>query len=129
MTASGDTTARVWDVATGRDCTSWPATRMRSSRRPSARTASWWSRPVVTPPPGCGTTATGKELHTLAGHTGEVHSAVFSPDGKLVVTASVDSTAKVWDVATGEELHTLAGHTGGHLGGLQSGRHPGGDGQ
>ena len=69
VTASGDNTAKVWDVATG------------------------------------------KEVHTLAGHTDAVYSAVFSPDGKLVVTASGDNTAKVWDVATGEEVHTLAGHT------------------
>ncbi len=27
------------------------------------------------------------------------------------MTASWDSTAKVWDVATGDEVHTLAGHT------------------
>ena len=49
VTASGDNTAKVWDVATG------------------------------------------EEVHTLAGHTDWVTSAVFSPDGKLVVTASWDT--------------------------------------
>jgi len=34
---------------------------------------------------------------TLVGHTDEVRSAAFSPDGKRVVTASLDGTAKVWD--------------------------------
>ncbi len=36
--------------------------------------------------------ATGDEVHTLAGHTDTVYSAAFSPDGKLVVTASWDNT-------------------------------------
>ena len=40
-----------------------------------------------------------------------VGSAVFSPDGKLVVTASDDGTARIWDVASGRSLHTLSGHT------------------
>src|SRR5208283_464243 len=31
----------------------------------------------------------------------KVSSAVFSPDGELVVTASQDNTAQLWDVATG----------------------------
>ena len=37
--------------------------------------------------------------------------AQFSPDGKKIVTASVDATAKVWDVATGNLLAHLKGHT------------------
>ncbi len=52
-------------------------------------------------------------VYALAGHTGPVTSAAFSPDGALIVTAGDDGTAKVWDVATGTELHTLAGHTAG----------------
>jgi WD40 repeat protein len=36
--------------------------------------------------------------------------AVFSADGKRLATASLDKTAKAWDVATGEELLTFRGH-------------------
>jgi WD40 repeat protein len=34
----------------------------------------------------------------LKGHEGEVNSAAFSADGTRVVTASSDSTARVWTV-------------------------------
>ena len=34
----------------------------------------------------------------------------FSPDGKAVVTASLDNTARIWDALTGRSLHTLEGH-------------------
>ena len=41
-----------------------------------------------------------------------VSSAAYSPDGKSIVTASGDQTARIWDAATGEELRQLTGHTG-----------------
>jgi hypothetical protein len=53
------------------------------------------------------------DLATLTGHTGLVLSALFSGDGRRVVTASADHTARVWDADTGEELAALRGHTGG----------------
>ncbi len=47
---------------------------------------------------------------TLHGHTAGLYDIAFSPDGKRLATASVDKTAKVWDVTTGRELLTLCCH-------------------
>jgi WD40 repeat protein len=41
-----------------------------------------------------------------------VNSAAFSHDGRLIVTASSDQTARVWDAATGKPIgEPLNGHT------------------
>ena len=45
------------------------------------------------------------------GHTDELRKVTFSPDGKYVLTASLDKTAKLWDVNTGNVLQTFTGHT------------------
>ncbi|MFD9563810.1 WD40 repeat domain-containing protein, partial [Streptomyces sp. NPDC059994] len=55
--------------------------------------------------------STGRPLHTLTGHTANVSSVSFSPDGTTLATGSRDGTARLWDVSTGRPLHTLTGHT------------------
>jgi dipeptidyl aminopeptidase/acylaminoacyl peptidase len=50
---------------------------------------------------------------TLSGHTSDLTDAEFSPDGKLIVTASSDKTARIWDAHSGALLKTLTGHTEG----------------
>jgi WD40 repeat protein len=55
--------------------------------------------------------ATGKELLHLRKHRDHIVSARFSPDSKLVLTASWDGTAALWDAGTGKRLHLLKGHT------------------
>jgi WD40 repeat protein len=52
----------------------------------------------------------GQETLTLKGHTTEVLSVSFSPDGKRIVNGS-DNTLKVWDAQTGQETLTLKGHS------------------
>jgi WD40 repeat protein len=49
----------------------------------------------------------GKQLVTFGRKLGTLKSAMFSPDGRFVVTASDDQTARVWDAATGKEVIPL----------------------
>jgi WD40 repeat protein len=48
---------------------------------------------------------------TLRGHRDRVQSVAWSPDGSKLATASIDKTAKVWEMATGRELLTFRGHS------------------
>lgn len=48
--------------------------------------------------------ATGKELLTLKGHSAPIVSATFSPDGRKIVTESLDGTAKVWATASPSQV-------------------------
>ncbi|MDE3090062.1 MAG: WD40 repeat domain-containing protein [Chloroflexota bacterium] len=56
--------------------------------------------------------ATRQVVRTLRGHMGEVNDVVFSPDGKMLASASSDQTVKLWDVATGAALRTFVGYKG-----------------
>ena len=51
-------------------------------------------------------------MRTLSGHTDIVYNAAFSPDGRSIVTASKDGTARVWDAVTGEAFRTFDSHSG-----------------
>ena len=48
---------------------------------------------------------------SLPGHAAVVNRALFSKDGRQVVTASRDNTIRVWDVRSGSALRTFRGHT------------------
>ncbi len=54
--------------------------------------------------------STGKLLFTLTGHQKHITSIDFSHDGKQIVTASRDHTARTWNADTGECIKTFLGH-------------------
>ncbi|MBD2728425.1 serine/threonine protein kinase [Nostoc sp. FACHB-892] len=47
----------------------------------------------------------------LNGHSSDVNSVAFSPDGTTLGSASDDKTIKLWNLASREEIRTLEGHS------------------
>jgi WD40 repeat protein len=51
--------------------------------------------------------ATNKVVTVLTAHTGQVEDIAYSPNGKLLATASIDHTVRIWDAHTGRPLRIL----------------------
>jgi WD40 repeat protein len=49
-------------------------------------------------------------VQILSGHQHAVNAVVVSPDGRRVVSGSLDRTVAVWDVETGAPIRWLTGH-------------------
>ncbi len=116
-----DFTVKVWEVATGKLLRSF------SGHKDSVSSVAFSPDGRLALSSGCGKdktgrciegimklweAATGKELRSFSGHTDQIESAVFSPDGRFVLSGSSDKTLKLWDVATGKELRSFSGHDG-----------------
>jgi WD40 repeat protein len=104
VTGSWDSTARIWDVLTGKTVTP------RLVHRDEVLGVDFSSdgrRIVVTSRDGTARVwdaVTGDPVTPPLVHGDEVLSAAFSPDGSRVVTASRDQTAQVWDAWSGKAI-------------------------
>lgn len=58
-------------------------------------------------------TVTREEVLQLKGHTGPVTAITFSPDGRYLLSGSLDSTLYLWDTTSGDLVRRFDGHTGG----------------
>jgi WD40 repeat protein len=93
----------LWDAETGR-----PLWTVSSEGARTIAFAPDGRRIATTPPPvmGGGTSAlvrlwdaeTGNPLFDLHGHTGVIRGIDFSPDGRRLASASLDSSIRVWNV-------------------------------
>ncbi|PTL76439.1 TIR domain-containing protein [Vitiosangium sp. GDMCC 1.1324] len=113
VSASADSLLKVWAVETGRELATlenlgpgaeidfaassdeklhdrWSETRMASAHWDDTRKV--WGRDPA------------------QAHPDDVNGCAVTPDGRLVVSASLDKTLKVWEVKTGRKLATLVGH-------------------
>lgn len=49
-------------------------------------------------------------LRVIEGHTDDVNTVRFSPDGRYLVSGSTDGTVRTWDAGTGAALNIMRGH-------------------
>ncbi|PSB58176.1 NB-ARC domain-containing protein [Chamaesiphon polymorphus] len=116
-TCSGDGTIRIWDVAT------WTISQILTGYR------DWFFAIEFSPVSGSSPAensqllavgnvgnvvkilnlSTDRHVATLAAHTDWVSILNFSPDGKLLITASGDRNACLWDTTTWQELYRWQG--------------------
>jgi WD40 repeat protein len=111
VTASSDSTVKLWDVGTGRLIRTFRGAGglvMYAAFMPDGK--------HIVSAGANGTTidiwdiATGKLLHSLNDGSGAVSLAVPSPDGGLVLGASGDNTARLWDWAAEKPVRKFTGH-------------------
>jgi WD40 repeat protein len=113
--ASGDTTVRLWDVATHRQV----GPPLTGHTGPVSSVAFSPDGKTVASASGDTTVrlwdvATHRQVGpALTGHTGLVSSVAFSPDGKTLASGSRDKSVRLWDVASHRQVGSpLIGHTG-----------------
>ena len=107
VSGSMDTTIKIWDASTGAELMTirghqYPMYAVGFSPDGTCIAASSYEDLRLWD------AASGAELMTLSGHKGPPAPFLsFSPDGKRIVSGSLEGTVRVWDIRTGAELISL----------------------
>lgn len=111
VSASWDCTLRAWDLEHGHSIDERPFHNRAISSlevvpgRRLAVSAADWSGDVC-----IWETAQGRKVEIFEGHSDLVFDLAVTPDGRRLVTASMDRTLRVWNLTTGVCEHVLEGH-------------------
>src|SRR5262249_13357573 len=105
---------QLWDVTSGKvtftldDQNKSAPTALAFS--PDGKAITWATKDCIT----LSDPNTAKELQRLEGTMGSISGLGFTPDGQTLVSGSVNSTVRVWDLSKGELRHALSppGHPG-----------------
>ncbi len=111
VTTSEDGSIKVWEIPSGRLFRTIPIT------------SEGWTYTAVFDPRG-GSIAVGGQsgllgiwdvnnghrIMALRGHRKALHQVRFNRTGTLLVSASADETARLWDVSSGRLIRTFTGH-------------------
>jgi WD40 repeat protein/serine/threonine protein kinase len=107
VSASSDSSVRVWDNATGQQIALFTIEGL------------WFNDAVLSPDNELAigaasdgnlyvwNLASGALEKTLTGHSAEILSLAISTDGSRLLSAGLDRTARIWDLASGRELQAF----------------------
>lgn len=104
VSAAGDGTIQVWNLASGQEIRNWKSQSRIISMAisPDGKTCVGGAEDETIK---AWSLVTGREIGTLRGHRDRVLSVAISPNGEILVSGSTE--IKVWNLSTGQEIRTL----------------------
>jgi WD40 repeat protein/serine/threonine protein kinase len=113
LSGSADRTARLWDVASGKELKKLEG---HFGQVDAVAFSPDGSRVLTAGEDHrlrlCDV-ASGKILRRFRGHTAHVTGVAFAPDGRRALSSSLDHTLLLWDLGISKPLRTFEGHTSG----------------
>ncbi|MHB8627515.1 MAG: nSTAND1 domain-containing NTPase [Aggregatilineales bacterium] len=118
MSGAQDGSAILWDVQSGQELRRFqddvPGQGIFNlSFSPDGRTVALPTGNFASTAPGeviLWNVQTGQEIRRFKGHQAGVDGAYFSPDGRSVLSCSLDGVMILWDPSTGQEIRRLRGY-------------------